>query len=289
LNNKQTYLLDAGMQPVPIGVPGELYLGGAGLARGYLHQDELTNQKFVHNPFHPGTRLYKTGDLGRYLPDGRIQFLGRIDHQVKIRGYRIELGEIETQLRKLGNVRQAVVIASEDRFGDKRLVAYIAPQKQPAPAAPEIRALLKRNLPDYMVPSLFISLNELPQTPNGKVDRKALPRPAGSADELEEVYTAPRTTTETILAQIWCEVLNIPRAGVNDNFFDLGGHSLMVTKVLARLHEAVQVDLPMRTLFESPTIAALALVVEEALVDEIKELSEEEAQRLESVAQSFSG
>jgi amino acid adenylation domain-containing protein len=287
LTNEQIYLLDPSMQPVPIGVPGELYIGGAGLARGYLHQPELIKEKFVPNPFQPGTRLYKTGDLASYLPDGRIKFLGRIDQQVKIRGYRIELGEIETQLRKHPEIEQAVVTASEDRSGDKRLLGYIVAKKEPAPDAGQLRAFLKQTLPDYMIPSLFIALSEMPLTPNGKVDRKALPDPDGSPARSERAYTAPRTTTETILADIWREVLDLPQVGVHDNFFELGGHSLMVTKVLARLRDAVQVDLPMRALFEVPTIAGLALVVEEVLLEEIKELSEEEAQRLEAVAESF--
>lgn len=273
------------MQPVPLGVPGELHIGGAGLARGYLHQPELTRQKFIPNPFQPGSRLYKTGDRARYLPDGCIEFLGRIDHQVKVRGYRIELGEIETQLRKHPDLRDVIVIAGEDRSGDKRLVAYLVAKKRPGPGAAELRTFLKDRLPEYMVPSVFVVLDELPLTPNGKVDRKALPNPDGTT--AKPVDAAPRTTTELILAEIWCEVLDLPAVGVHDNFFELGGHSLMVTKVLARLREKVQVDLPMRVLFEAPTIAALSLLVEEALVEEIKGLSEEEAEALAEAAQSF--
>jgi amino acid adenylation domain-containing protein len=286
LSNEHVYLLDPFLQPVPIGVPGELHIGGAGLARGYLHQPELTRQKFIPNPFQPGSRLYKTGDRVRYLPDGRIEFLGRIDHQVKVRGYRIELGEIETQLGKHPNLRQAVVIAGEDRSGDKRLVAYVVPKEQPAPEPNELRAFLQKKLPDYMVPSLFLALDELPQTPNGKIDRKALPDPDKSPAQSGKTYTAPRTTVETILTQIWCEVLDLPQVGIHSNFFELGGHSLRVTKVLARLREALQVDLPMRVLFEAPTVAALALVVEEALVEEIASLSEEEVQQLEASSPS---
>ena len=277
------------MQPVPVGVPGQLHIGGAGLARGYLHQPELTRQKFVPNPFQPGARLYQTGDRARYLADGRIEFLGRMDHQVKVRGYRIELGEIETQLRKHSSLRQAVVVAGEDRSGGSRLVAYVVAGQQPGPEPNELRAFLQKKLPDYMVPSLFVALEELPLTPNGKIDRKALPDPDRSQAEVAKAYTAPRTTTEAILTQIWCEVLNLQKIGIHDDFFELGGHSLMVAKVLARLRETVQVDLPMRVLFEAPTVATLARAVEEALIDEIQSLPEDEAERLDASVQQSNG
>ena len=289
LSNEQVYLLDAFMQPVPVGVPGQLHIGGAGLARGYLHQPELTRQKFVPNPFQPGARLYQTGDRARYLADGRIEFLGRMDHQVKVRGYRIELGEIETQLRKHSSLRQAVVVAGEDRSGGSRLVAYVVAGQQPGPEPNELRAFLQKKLPDYMVPSLFVALEELPLTPNGKIDRKALPDPDRSQAEVAKAYTAPRTTTEAILTQIWCEVLNLQKIGIHDDFFELGGHSLMVAKVLARLRETVQVDLPMRVLFEAPTVATLARAVEEALIDEIQSLPEDEAERLDASVQQSNG
>ena len=261
--NTQIHILDRHLNPVPISVPGELYIGGDGLARGYLNRPELTAEKFIQNPFsrETGARLYKTGDLARYLADGNIEFLGRIDHQVKVRGFRIELGEIEAVLAGHEGVRETVVVAREDEPGEKRLVAYLVAAQETAPTVSELRSLLKGRLPEYMVPSAFVVLDELPLTPNGKVDRRALPAPDHTRPELEEAFVAPRTPVEEVVAGIWAEVLGMEQVGIHDNFFELGGHSLKATQVVSRVREAFQVELPLRSLFESPTVAELALAV----------------------------
>jgi len=262
--NTQFYILDARFQPVPIGVPGELYIGGDGVARGYLNRPELTAERFLNNPFvktsadNPALeRIYKTGDLARYRADGSIEFLGRADFQVKVRGFRIELGDIEAALLQHAQVRQAVAVAREDRPGDKRLVGYVIPDSDPAPAGSELRAFLKERLPDYMVPTAFVILDKLPLTPNGKVDRRALPRPEAVASE-PRVYVAPRTQLEEAVASIWAQVLKIEQISVHDNFFELGGHSLLATQVVARLRDKLQVELPLASIFEAPTVAELA-------------------------------
>jgi len=269
--NTQIYLLDRHKQPVPVGVTGELYIGGAGLARGYLNRPEMTAEKFLPDPFttEPGARLYRTGDLGRYLPNGNIEFLGRIDHQVKIRGFRIELGEIEAVLAEHPTVRESVVIAREDSAGDKRIVAYFIPHEG-APAISELRGYLKRSLPEYMVPSAWVILESFPLTPNGKVDRKALPVPDFSRTTLEQGYVAPRDSVEGIIAMIWSEVLRRGPIGRHDNFFDLGGHSLKATQIVSRLRKVFQSEIPLRHLFEFPTIAALGVAID---ANKPKELS----------------
>ncbi|PTL75142.1 non-ribosomal peptide synthetase, partial [Vitiosangium sp. GDMCC 1.1324] len=265
ISGTQVYLLDAHLQPVPTGVPGEVFIAGAGVSRGYLGRPELTSEKFLPDPFGsvPGARMYRTGDLARYRSDGNLEYLGRTDFQVKVRGFRIELGEIETVLDKHPGVRQVVVVAREDRPGDKRLVAYLTPSGQQVPTAAELRAHLKQHLPEHMVPSAFVALEQLPLTPNGKINRKALPAPEAPQDSGAE-YIAPRTPTEEKLAAIWTEVLSVPRIGAEDNFFELGGHSLLATRVLSRLRTAFQVELPVRALFEAPTLSALALKIDEA-------------------------
>ena len=226
LGDLQAYLLDDHMLPVPVGVAGELYIGGAGLARGYLGRPDLTAERFVPDPFGgAGERLYRTGDLARYRPDGNIDYLGRIDHQVKIRGFRIELGEIEAALSRIPGVREAVVLAREDSPGDKRLVAYVAGSNGAEPAAAALRAALQRELPDYMVPAAFVVLDALPLTSNGKVDRKALPAPDIGA-QVAPQYVAPRTPAEEMLCRIWAEVLGIERAGIEDNFFEASAGTL---------------------------------------------------------------
>jgi acyl carrier protein len=257
--NTRIYLLDKYLQPVPMGVVGELHIGNDGLAQGYLNQPELTAEKFVPNPFsdEPGARLYKTGDLARYLPDGNIEFLGRIDNQVKIRGYRIELGEVEAVLSQHPGVLEAVVVARDDAL-DKRLVAYVVHRPGVDISANELRGFLKQKLPEYMIPSVFIVLDALPLTPNGKVDRKALPAPDQNRPELEQAYQAPRTPMEDTLAEIWREVFKLERIGIHDNFFDLGGHSLLATQVVSRVRAAFQTEVSLRTLFEKPTVAELA-------------------------------
>jgi amino acid adenylation domain-containing protein len=272
LPNKQVYILDEQMEPVPVGVVGQLYIGGEGLARGYLQRPELTTERFIQNPW--GARVYRTGDLARYQWDGNIEFMGRADHQVKIRGFRIELGEVEAQLRQHSGVRDAVVVAREDG-GEKRLVGYVVG----AAAVNDLKEHLKKRLPDYMVPSAIVLLDKLPLTPNGKVDRKALPAPDLAAVGTD--FAAPHSDLERLLAGIWCEVLNLQRVGIHDNFFELGGHSLMVTKLISRVRDGIQVELPMVSVFEAPTIAELALLIEDILIREIDGLSDEEAQQLD--------
>ncbi|MDQ3805506.1 MAG: amino acid adenylation domain-containing protein, partial [Acidobacteriota bacterium] len=237
--NTQVYLLDAHLRPAPAGVVGEVYLGGEGLARGYLRRPGLTAEKFIPDPFggRPGTRLYRTGDLARYLPDGELEYLGRGDHQVKIRGFRIELGEIESVLSRHEGVREAVVVAREDHPGDKRLVAYLTAAGEAVPAVGELRRHILQYLPEYMVPPVFVALDELPLTANGKVNRRALPAPDRLRPELEETFAPPRTPVEEIVADIWGEVLGTERVGVHDNFFALGGHSLLATQVVLRVSE----------------------------------------------------
>ncbi|MBD0308416.1 MAG: amino acid adenylation domain-containing protein, partial [Microcoleus sp. T1-bin1] len=261
--NTQIYILDSYLQPVPIGVPGELYIGGDNLARGYLNRPELTAEKFIPNPFdtQAKTRLYKTGDLARYLPDGNIEFIGRIDGQVKIRGFRIELGEIEAVLGQHPDIAQAVVVAREDEMAQKRLVAYLISEQKQAPTHKEIRNFLTSKLPEYMVPSAFVILKSFPLTSNGKVDRRALPAPDEMRPELTENFVAPRTNIEEVLAAIWAEVLKIEKVGIYDNFFELGGHSLLATQVISRVRQAFQVELPLHRLFESATFADFAVAI----------------------------
>ena len=257
--NTQIYLLNSQLQPVPIGVPGELHIGGVGLARGYLNRPELTAEKFISNPFsnESGARLYKTGDLARYRPDGNIEFLGRIDHQVKIRGFRVELGEIEVMLGQHPDVRDVVVLAQEDEPGEKCLVAYVVPVPEHPPTMSELRDFLTQKLPEYMSPSAFVMLDSLPLTPNGKIDRRALPAPDHARPELSGTFVAPRTPIEEMLAGIWAEVLRLDQVGIHDNFFELGGHSLLATQVISRLRDTFQVDVPIRSLFEITTVATL--------------------------------
>ncbi|AFZ11265.1 amino acid adenylation domain protein [Crinalium epipsammum PCC 9333] len=255
--DKQIYILDSNLQPLPIGIPGEIHIGGIGLARGYLNQVELTAEKFINNPFKPSGKLYKTGDLGRYLPDGTIEFIGRIDYQVKIRGFRIELGEVETVLSQHPAVKQVVVVDQNDELGNKRLVAYIVTKSEQIPNS-ELRQFLTEKLPEYMVPSAFVILEALPVTANGKIDRKALPAPNFSERELASSFVAPRTPIENLLAEIWRKVLGVTQIGIHDNFFALGGHSLLATQLIAKVREEFQVELPLRSLFQFPTIATLA-------------------------------
>ncbi|MFN8596434.1 MAG: amino acid adenylation domain-containing protein [Anaerolineae bacterium] len=262
LANTQIYLLDSQLQPVPIGVPGEVYIGGDGLARGYLNQPELTAEKFILNPFGElspafGGRLYKTGDLARWLPDGNIEFIGRTDFQVKVRGYRIELGEIEAVLNQHPDVRKSVVLVwPGEADGDKRLAAYVVAPPESTLTPDALREFARVRLPDYMLPSAFTVLDTLPITANGKVDRRALPVPNWSVLNAEHV--APRTPTEELLCGLWSQILKIERVGITDNFFALGGHSLLATQIVSRVREAWQIDLPLKQIFEAPTIATLA-------------------------------
>ena len=260
LANTQIYLLDQNLQPVPIGVQGELYIAGASLARGYLNRPELTNEKFISHPFHQTTesRLYKTGDLARYLPDGNIEYLGRIDNQVKIRGFRIELGEIEAVLSQHNYVGTTCVIAREDSPGIKRLVAYIVPPKNVTPSTNELRQFLKARLPDYMIPSAFVTLETLPLTPNGKLDHRALPEP-NLRGEIELNFVAPRNLEEEILATIWSQVLRVEPVGIYDNFFELGGDSILTIQIITRARKA-GLELTPKQLFTHQSIAELATV-----------------------------
>jgi aspartate racemase len=262
--NTQTYILDSALQPVPIGVPGELYIGGDGLARNYHNRPGLTAERFIPHPFSqtPGARLYKTGDLVRFKADGSIQFLGRRDHQVKVRGFRIELGEIEMALNQHPAVQDAVVMVRQDIPQDKRIVAYVVPHTSDHGLAGELRHTLSQQLPAYMVPDHFVLLDTLPLNPNGKVDRHRLPAPEPDDAAADVTWAAPRTITEQQIAAIWADLLGRETIGIHHNFFDMGGHSLLVIKAIARIHEQLLVNVPMRTLFEYPTVATFSRLVE---------------------------
>jgi acyl-coenzyme A synthetase/AMP-(fatty) acid ligase/acyl carrier protein len=264
IDNASIYILDTHLRPVPIGVPGELYIGGAGLARGYLNQPDLTAERFIPSPFGQEQILFKTGDLGRYLPDGNIEYLGRSDHQVKVRGFRIELGEIESQIKALEAVSNCVVVLREDRPADQRLTAYYVCKDGQVLSQSELRLQLQAKLPEYMVPQYFVELSSIPLTPNGKVDRQALPKPQAT-DASEQGYVAPRTETEQKIAAVWQEVLSTERVGVNDDFFELGGHSLLATQVMSRINKLFNIQLQLRRLFEAKTIGALAEVIDISL------------------------
>lgn len=267
--NMQAYILDERMQPVPIGVPGQLHIGGAALARGYLNQPELTARKFIQHPFsrRQGDRLFVTGDSARFLPDGTIEYLGRVDLQLKIRGFRVEPGEIEAVLLEHPSVRQAVIVANDLPSGDRRLVAYIVPRETPPPDVAELRRFLKTKLPEYMLPALFIALDELPLNRSGKLDRAALPHPDGQSLGSGRDIVAPRTETERVLAGIWSEVLGRRNGqiGVTDHFFaDLGGHSLLATQLVSRVRNALRTELSLRAFFDAPTIEAVARDIDSA-------------------------
>ncbi len=258
--NAKTYLLDSQMRPVPVGLPGELHIGGAGVARGYFHRPELTAERFVPDPFssEPGSRLYKTGDLARYLPSGDIDFLGRVDHQVKMRGFRIEPGEVEAVLSQHIDVGEAIVIIKEGAGGEKRLIAYVTSRPDHPPDIKEMTGLLKERLPDYMIPSDIVILDAFPLTPNGKLDRKALPEPSRLRPELDELFVPPQTELEQTIASIWQEVLSLERVGTQENFFDLGGHSLLMVQVQSKLQILLNRDIAIIDLFGNPTIKLLA-------------------------------
>jgi len=258
--NTRVYILDPRKNPVPIGISGEIYIGGDGLARGYLKRPEMTAEKFVSDPFssEPGARMYKTGDLARYMPDGNIQFLGRIDDQVKIHGFRIEPGEIETILGQHAAVKDVVVTAREDERGDKRLVAYVVTNPDTAGDSSELRLFLQQKLPDYMIPSAFVFLDRMPLAPGGKVDRLELPAPDQSQFKLEGTYVAPRTPVEEVLASIWRNVLGVERIGIHENFFEMGGHSLLAMKLISRINQEFGMEVSLRSIFDAPTIAKFA-------------------------------
>jgi thioesterase domain-containing protein/acyl carrier protein len=260
IGNTVVYILDSHLHLMPIGVPGELYIGGDGLARGYLNRPELTAEKFIACPFgpDPSARMYKTGDIARCLPDGNIEFLGRVDHQVKIRGYRIELGEIEATLTQYPSTLCAVVLARADTPGEKQLVAYIIPKPEQLPTATELKNFLRAKLPPYMIPSAFVFLNELPLTANGKVNRHALPVPDTIRPESANSFVAPRDYVECQLSEIYANLLGVQNISVKDNFFDLGGHSLLVLRVMNQIENILGKTLPIAALFQAPTVEQLA-------------------------------
>lgn len=257
-DNVQLYLLDSSMQPIPVGSIGEMYIAGDGVAKGYFNRPELTEEKFIDNPFRPGTKMYRTGDLAKWLPDGNMEYLGRIDHQVKIRGHRIEMGEIEARLTQHEWIKEAVVIAEKDDSGQNVLYAYIVSEQELTVS--ELREHLGSTLPSYMIPSFFVRLEEIPLTANGKVERKKLPKPDGAV-VTGTAYVAPQNETETKLAEIWQQALGVSRVGVHDHFFDLGGHSLKAMTVIFQVSKALEVDLPVKALFENPTVSQLAAFI----------------------------
>ena len=294
ISNTQVYILDSYLNVVPVGVSGELYVGGAGLARGYLNRPELTAEKFVPHPFsdNAADRLYRTGDLARYLSDGNIEYLGRLDNQVKIRGYRIELGEIEAVLGQHPSVRESVIVVREDSPGDRRLVGFVVARSEASFDASEVRKYLKQKLPEYMIPSALVLLAALPLTPNGKLDRNALPAPDQYGAEFDKTFIAPRTSIEETLASIWAEVLKLEKVGIHDNFFHLGGHSLLATQIVSRICNVFSIEFPLRTLFEIPTVAEIAAMIEQnqatrasdpelaQMLREVEAMTEEEAQKI---------
>jgi acyl carrier protein len=257
--NVQMYVLDNAQQIVPTGVAGELYIGGDGVARGYHKQAGQTAERFLPNPYgrKGGERFYRTGDAARYRADGNIDFLGRVDEQVKIRGFRIELGEIEAVLAQHASVRESVVVTRDDGRGSQRLVAYVVSNNGDV-RTDELREFLQEKLTEYMVPSSFVTMETLPRTPNGKVDRRALPEAGSTLPEANETYLAPRSATECAIANIWQEVLKVEKIGVNDNFFGLGGHSLLLVHTQSKVSEALRVKVSMIEMFKYPTISALA-------------------------------
>jgi acyl-coenzyme A synthetase/AMP-(fatty) acid ligase len=292
LANVTAYLLDGSLNPVPIGAPGELYIGGPGVARGYVNRPELTTEKFIPDPFrgNRGARLYKTGDLVRYRPDGNIEFLGRVDNQIKIRGFRVELEEIELALRSQPGVSDCVVVLHEENDGDKRLLAYVVLSPSCELTISDLRHYLKSKLPSYMVPASFELIDALPLLPSGKINRRALPAPRFSRTEADESFVAPRTPLERLLAVEWCDVLKLARIGIHDNFFELGGHSLLAAKVVSRVRGSLEIEFGMVDLFQAPTIAGLAALLfprgaqhepEDdlaALLGELASLTDDEAQ-----------
>lgn len=280
--NTQVYILDEKLQQVPAGLAGELHIGGAGVARGYLHRPALTVEKFIPDPFSedPSARLYKTGDVARYLSNGEIAYVGRSDDQIKIMGYRIEPNEIVTVLDRHPLVKTSVVVAREDGNNEKRLVAYVVLNSPSQPPASELRRFLASELPEYMVPAIFVLLDALPLTEHGKIDRRALPLPDVQNTLRDEPFTAPRTPIEERLTVILCSLLELDHVSVNDNFFFLGGHSLLGTQLIARIRAAFAVEIALRTLFDTPTIADLSSEIERLIFARVEAMNEDEVQRL---------
>ncbi len=274
IGNTNCYILNSHLQPVPVGIPGELFIGGDGVAHGYLNRTELSNEKFIQDSFgaKPGARMYRTGDLARYDHKGNIQFLGRIDQQVKIRGFRVELGEIETVLMEHPAIQHGVVIVREDTPGNKRLVGYIVLHTgKQEPSISEFRGFLGEKLPAYMIPSVYVFLDAYPLTPNKKIDRKALPAPDQSRPQLDHQYVAPHDETESAITRIFANVLKLEHIGIHDSFFDLGGHSLLATQVISHIRRDLNVELPLRTLFEAPTSEELAIIILRRKIEQVDE------------------
>jgi acyl carrier protein len=268
--NQRAYILDPYLQLLPVGVPGELHLGGVGLARGYFDRPDLTAEKFIPHPFgQPGDRLYKTGDLARYMPAGNIELIGRMDHQVKIRGHRIELGEIVAALKQHPAVEQAVVVAREDNPGNKRLVAYLVSDVSAKPSQNDLKNVLKKQLPDYMVPSVIIVLDKLPLSPNGKVDRRALPTPEALRDQVEKALVPSRTELEHLLVGMWQSILGEGQIGIDDNFFELGGSSIQAAVLINKIQDQLGEIIHLVAIFDAPTIADFASNLEKHYPDAI--------------------
>jgi hypothetical protein len=272
--NQRVYLLDAALHPVPVGVPGEAFVGGEGVVRGYLDRPALTAERFVPDPFSgvPGSRMYRTGDRLKWTVEGALEFVGRIDDQVKIRGFRIEPGEVESVLTAHPGVREARVIVREDTPGEPRLVAYVVGEAD----GEALRAHLRQSLPEYMVPGAFVPLERLPLTPNGKLDVKALPAPGSGAAR----HVEPRTAAELALAQLWCEVLRVERVGVHDDFFQLGGHSLLIMRLIARVQDAFGLELSIRTVFAAPVLEAMAGEIERMVYEDVLGMDDAWAEEL---------
>jgi amino acid adenylation domain-containing protein len=280
--NTKVHLLNENYQEVATGEVGEIYLGGANVGRGYLNQAGLTAEKFIADPFssEPGQRLYRTGDLARRLPNGDIAYLGRVDEQIKVLGYRIEPAEIESVIDRHHAIRSSVVVARSFDCSGNRLIAYVTTRDGAEPTAIELREFLKTSLPDYMIPAVFVKLEELPLTSNGKVDRVSLPEPVDENRLPEQTFAAPRTPTEQRVAQILCSLFNVKEVGINDNFFLLGGHSLLGAQLVIKIRNAFGVDLPLRAIFDAPTIAGLSATIEEQIIARLETMSEAEAQAL---------
>ncbi|PSO51561.1 MAG: non-ribosomal peptide synthetase [Cyanobacteria bacterium QH_1_48_107] len=268
LPNTEIYLLDQHLQPVPLGVPGEIYIGGAGVARGYINQPELTAERFISHPFRSEGRVYATGDQARYHEDGTLEFLGRVDDQVKVRGFRVELGEIEAVLTQHPALQEVTVAVRENERGETQLAAYVALKTGQTATSDDMREFVRERLPDYMVPATFTTLKALPRTPSGKIDRQSLPAPEPETPAAAEERVAPHTSVEKQLAEIWEGVLQVDNVGVNANFFDLGGHSLLATQVMSRARAAFGIEIPLRYLFEAPTVAQLAIAIEQTLTEQ---------------------
>jgi acyl carrier protein len=272
------HIVDEHMRPVPPGTPGEIYIGGAGVARGYRNRSALTDQKFVRDPFSntPGARLYKTGDLGRYLPTGEVEFLGRIDDQIKIRGYRIEPNEIVSTLNKFGGIRESAVIAQQSSSGDSRLIAYVVLSPESKPTLTELRAFLSARLPEYMIPANFVRLDSLPVNSNGKVDRASLPAPSASNNLQNDDLVLPSSSVEKLVAKILSDLLKVDQISADANFFMIGGHSLLGTQLIARARDTFGVGLTLRELFDNPTVAGIAKEIERLIKANIDSMTEEE-------------